>query len=1152
MEMVISRKYEVLGQLGQGGMGVVYKVRHVALDTILALKVLPRELMANPEMVSRFYREARVMARLRHPNIIRVLDIERDDALDFYYFVMEYIEGKTLRQYVQEQGPLPLADVLTIATQVARALMYAHAHTPPIVHRDIKPANIMIEDGSSRVVVMDFGVAKELGDGEMTKSGVVLGTLKYCSPEQLRHEPLDGSADVYALGMVMYEAYTGTQFFAGLDEAGVIGKVLYESADNEPRFSQPTPPAFTALVKKAIAKSRERRYRRMDELLHDIEACFASLGDNKTIVMPAPRKEEPPPEHSEIEDLNEQIRRLEGERQRRLATAARAQAQDAREKATAAGAGRLAAALLQQGAVKEELGHARMQGNQYPAALDAYREAVELFTKANEEASVAALLDMANHARQEMQTAKAEAERAGARDKARTFYRRALALQAQADEQWESHAYQQAAALYAEACAFFTDAQELASREALKAEADAARMQMTAAKERALRTEAEEQAPSLFLAALEQERRADTAVQQEEFSHGRELYTAAQRAYERATQEVISLRRQRETARAKQSDTMAHTPVPADADDDSASLWTVTPDLHSPAETGSRPLDPEAGGSGAGEDRWEIGEKAAESETDSVSPTPPQPPRRTPLILGVLAVLVMVGWFSFSLLRPQPTPPSQISPPPPVQSVPSPPPLPPQAPPALTLTQAEPQEETVKVTAGEELVFAARVSGADPLYYEWTLDGKPVAQQRQWTYRPNVGEGGGEPKTVRLTVLDQYGQHIEKTWRVTVAAANQPPRVITATPAKDTVELASGASQTFSLDAQDPENGKLAYEWTLDGKTMSAQPTFTWKAQGDGKHRVRVVVRDQAGLAASQEWQVAVVTPPQAPPAPKNAPPRIAQRLPADRAVSVKEGDHVDFSALGLDPDNEEVFYSWSVDGKRVAQGDRFSYPAEAAGKHRVDLEVSDKGGLKDTFRWEVQVEIPPAAPRIAMYTPHREKMQLYAHLSRFFGVEVIVPGMVEPPIRYEWKIDGRPVRGQELLEFRNQKPGLHEVEVTATGPSGASVARRWIVEVKERRESDEPGPAGPPYLEMVEFDNNLSPDKKSVIVKGGIRNADDREVENVIIWVSALDAQQETIARRLALPAPQPLAPGQTASFQIAFDNKKEISNFKVEIVSK
>jgi serine/threonine protein kinase len=205
METIISRRYEVLGQLGQGGMGVVYKVRHTVLETILALKVLPAYLMENQDIVARFTREARVVARLNHPNIVRVLDIEKDENLNFYYFVMEYIEGETLGQYVRKKGPLPLPEIVEIGKQVASALEYAHNYHPSIVHRDIKPANIMIEAHSNRVVVMDFGIAKELGDTDGTKTGAVIGTLKYASPEQLRHEPLEGSADVYSLGLVLYE-----------------------------------------------------------------------------------------------------------------------------------------------------------------------------------------------------------------------------------------------------------------------------------------------------------------------------------------------------------------------------------------------------------------------------------------------------------------------------------------------------------------------------------------------------------------------------------------------------------------------------------------------------------------------------------------------------------------------------------------------------------------------------------------------------------------------------------------------------------------------------------------------------------------------------------------------------------------------------------
>src|SRR5262249_3687155 len=146
------------------------------------------------------------------------------------YIVMEYIQGKNLKQYISQRGPLPLPEVLEIARQVATALDYMHEQTPVVIHRDIKPTNIMIEDLSGRAVLLDFGIAKELDEGDRTrtKTGAMVGTWKYSSPEQLRHEPLTGSADVYSLGLVMYEMYTGAQFFAGLDEHAVLGKVLYE------------------------------------------------------------------------------------------------------------------------------------------------------------------------------------------------------------------------------------------------------------------------------------------------------------------------------------------------------------------------------------------------------------------------------------------------------------------------------------------------------------------------------------------------------------------------------------------------------------------------------------------------------------------------------------------------------------------------------------------------------------------------------------------------------------------------------------------------------------------------------------------------------------------------------------------------------------
>src|SRR5262245_21124336 len=291
----ISNKYEVLSQVGQGGMGTVYKVRHTHLDTILALKVLQPSFLEGGDMTARFYREARVMARLKHPNIAQVLDIDRDEVLNCYYFVMEYIEGQTLRQYLREHHGLPPREVLSIAHQVASALAYAHAQTPPVIHRDIKPSNIMLEDNSKRVVVMDFGIAKELiEDSEVTRTGPIMGTMQYCAPEQIRHEQLDGGTDIYSLGMVMYEAYTGDRFFAGMTETAIIGKVLYDPQENIPNFPDATPAAFTALVTKAIAKSRQHRYQRISDFIHDLEFCQATLRESAPVVVSSSQPDSTP------------------------------------------------------------------------------------------------------------------------------------------------------------------------------------------------------------------------------------------------------------------------------------------------------------------------------------------------------------------------------------------------------------------------------------------------------------------------------------------------------------------------------------------------------------------------------------------------------------------------------------------------------------------------------------------------------------------------------------------------------------------------------------------------------------------------------------------------------------------------------------------
>lgn len=271
---IISQKYEILGQIGRGGMGIVYQARHLILDTLLVIKVLPPDLAQNLDLVVRFHREARVMARLEHHHIVPVLDIDRHEGL--HYFVMKYIQGKNLGQYLRDRGPLPLMKALEIAHQVALALEYAHNHELSVIHRDIKPSNILIEDSTGRALVTDFGIAKLKGGDDPTRTGFMVGTIKYCAPEQTRKDPrLDGRVDVYSLGLVMYEMVVGRSFFEGLDEQAIISKVLYEPGENFPSFPYPLPSDFVTIVTRAIAKDPEHRYLTAATLRADIEACLA-------------------------------------------------------------------------------------------------------------------------------------------------------------------------------------------------------------------------------------------------------------------------------------------------------------------------------------------------------------------------------------------------------------------------------------------------------------------------------------------------------------------------------------------------------------------------------------------------------------------------------------------------------------------------------------------------------------------------------------------------------------------------------------------------------------------------------------------------------------------------------------------------------------
>ncbi len=210
-------KYELLDEIGRGGFAVVYKARDVKLNRVIALKVLHAYRSAESDFVERFRREAEAAANLDHPNIVAVYEADEIDGQ--LYLAMKYVRGRTLRDLLQAEGPLPLDRALPILAQMAEALDYAHAQG--VVHRDIKPSNIIVEDTARgpRVTVLDFGLVKALeGSTQLTREGTLLGSPEYMAPEQAdpnRANEIGPATDRYALGIVAYQLLTGRVPFPG-------------------------------------------------------------------------------------------------------------------------------------------------------------------------------------------------------------------------------------------------------------------------------------------------------------------------------------------------------------------------------------------------------------------------------------------------------------------------------------------------------------------------------------------------------------------------------------------------------------------------------------------------------------------------------------------------------------------------------------------------------------------------------------------------------------------------------------------------------------------------------------------------------------------------------------------------------------------------
>ncbi|HET9268962.1 MAG TPA: serine/threonine-protein kinase, partial [Vicinamibacterales bacterium] len=277
--------YEVTAKIGEGGMGEVWRARDAALGRDVALKVLPDAFSHDPERLTRFEREARVLASLNHPNIAQIYGLERSG--DTRVLVMELAEGPTLAEHIGLRS-LSLEECLGIARQIADAL--AEAHGKGIVHRDLKPQNVKLVSGH-RVKVLDFGLARRQHEDPPdegttvtggTLAGAVLGTAGYMAPEQVRGETADPRADLFAFGCVLYEMLTGERVFRRATTAETLAAILHEPAPRVSRARGDLPSGLEIVVSRCLEKAPERRYQSARDLAVALAALRAPDGAART------------------------------------------------------------------------------------------------------------------------------------------------------------------------------------------------------------------------------------------------------------------------------------------------------------------------------------------------------------------------------------------------------------------------------------------------------------------------------------------------------------------------------------------------------------------------------------------------------------------------------------------------------------------------------------------------------------------------------------------------------------------------------------------------------------------------------------------------------------------------------------------------------
>lgn len=267
---LLNDRYEIKDTVGGGGMANVYLARDTILDRDVAIKALRMEYANDEEFIARFRREAHSATSLSHPNIVSIYDVGEEE--DLYYMVMEYVDGMTLKKYIQTNGPVPVEKALDVMRQLTLAI--THAHDNGIVHRDIKPQNILIHH-NGQVKVTDFGIAMALSATSLTQTNSVLGSVHYLSPEQARGGMATKKSDIYSLGIVLFEMLTGRLPFSGQSAVSIALKHLQSETPSIKRWNPTVPQSVENVVLKATAKDPFHRYSQISELADDLETALS-------------------------------------------------------------------------------------------------------------------------------------------------------------------------------------------------------------------------------------------------------------------------------------------------------------------------------------------------------------------------------------------------------------------------------------------------------------------------------------------------------------------------------------------------------------------------------------------------------------------------------------------------------------------------------------------------------------------------------------------------------------------------------------------------------------------------------------------------------------------------------------------------------------